>query len=108
MSCFLYQPLLDYRDLEAHSNMGVCVNIAYSYDTQQHTRPYLGPMSESNVSVLTGMMTLDSELAEASSSNALAGRLCPLAEHLGRLVATKTTTPLATLIIVLVRAITEP
>ena len=44
------------------------------------------------------------ELADASSGGALAGSLGALAEHLGRLVATDSSTPLATLLVVLVGA----
>ena len=44
------------------------------------------------------------ELADASGGGALAGSLGTLAEHLGRLVAADSSTPLATLLVVLVGA----
>jgi hypothetical protein len=44
------------------------------------------------------------ELADASGGGALASSLGTLAEHLGRLVATDSSTPLATLLVVLVGA----
>lgn len=53
-------------------------------------------------SVLT--ITKDSELLCGSDGEGLASSLGSLAEHLGRLVATDTSTPLTTLLVVLVRA----
>jgi len=44
------------------------------------------------------------ELADASGGGALAGSLGALAQHLGRLVAANSSTPLATLLVVLVGA----
>lgn len=44
------------------------------------------------------------ELGDVSGSGALAGSLSTLPEHLGRLVATNTSTPLTTVFVVLVRA----